>query len=104
MVDEKYIDGIGEIVATGMVVRFDLLAIDPTTRGKDGKMKPVLRQRVVMPLDGFVQAVEKLGRSIPQLEKAGVIKRKANGKADPAGTLAAALKSAKPATNEPQKQ
>ena len=110
MVDEKFVDGIGDVVINGMVVRIDLLGLDPSARDDDGKMRAVVRQRIVMPVDGFVQTVEKLKGTLPNLEKAGVIKRKSNGAAEvaepqaaqPAATPApAAAKPAAPAAAKP---
>ena len=104
MVDEKFVEGIGDIVHSGMVVRFDLLALDPSSRDSDGKMKPVLRQRVVMPIDAFVSAVGKLSKSLPELEKMGVLQRRSVGKADKAGSVAAVNGSDQPTpaqTNTP---
>ena len=99
MVDERFVDAIGNIGITGMVVRFDLLALDPIVRDKDGNLTPVLRQRIVMPIDGFVRAVEKLGGALPQLEKMGVLKRKSDGGTGEVDTLAAAVAARK---NPPQ--
>lgn len=100
MADEKFIDGIGNIAITGMVVRFDMLALDPSIRDKNDKMTPVLRQRVVMPIDGFVRAVQQLSGALPQLEKMGVLKRKPNGDTGEVDTLAAAIASEKSAKEE----
>ena len=91
MAEEKFVDGIGEISISGMVVRFDMLALDPSIKDKKGQPTPVLRQRVVMPIDGFVRSVEKLHGALPQLEKLGILKRKANGEAGEVDTLAAAV-------------
>lgn len=104
MADEKFVDGIGNIGITGMVVRFDMLALDPSIRDKEGQPTSVLRQRVVMPIDGFVRAVEKLNATLPQLEKMGVLKRKTNGEAGEVDTLAAALGSKDDPATETSKQ
>lgn len=96
MAEEKFVDGIGEISISGMVVRFDMLALDPSIKDKKGQPTPVLRQRVVMPIDGFVRTVEKLSGALPKLEKLGILKRKKNGDSAEVDTLAAALASGEP--------
>ena len=75
MTEEVYIDSIGNVAITGMVIRFDLLALDPSQRDDKGRPQPAVRQRVVMPLDGFLRAVQSLNSTLPQLEKIGVIKK-----------------------------
>ena len=75
MSEELYIDSIGDVVVTGMVIRFDLMALDPSQRDDKNNIQPTVRQRVVMPIDGFVTAVQKLGGTLSKLEKMGVIKK-----------------------------
>lgn len=95
MSEELYIDGIGDVVITGMVIRFDLMVLDPSKRDDKNQPQPAVRQRVVMPLDGFLRAVQTLSATLPQLEKIGVIKKgqKAGAAAavDPADVVEKAL-------------
>ena len=61
MSDELFVDGVGEVVITGMVVRIDLVAFNTSDRNEQGRPKGEVRQRIVMPVDGFVRAVQTLG-------------------------------------------
>jgi hypothetical protein len=75
MENELFADSIGEISVTGAVVRIDLASLSPTERDADKKPKPVFRQRVVMPVEGFVQSFALMAQVMQQLEKTGVIKK-----------------------------
>lgn len=75
MDDERYADAIGEIVMTGSVVRMDLVSLSSTEKDGNGQPKPVFRQRIVMPVDGFIRSFGLMVQVMQQLEKQGVIKR-----------------------------
>lgn len=97
MSEERYADAIGEISLVGATVRIDLVSLSHDQKDAEGKPKPVFRQRVVMPVDGFVQSFGLMARVMQQLEKQGVIKRQpADGAAS---TTAAAVPAAPKSTN-----
>ncbi len=75
MSDERYADAIGEIALVGTTVRLDLVSLSHDQKDEKGQPKPVFRQRVVMPVDGFLQSFGLIVRVMQQLEKQGVIKR-----------------------------
>jgi hypothetical protein len=75
MSDERYADAIGEISLVGPTVRIDLVSLSPSEKDEKGQPKPVFRQRIVMPVDGFLQSFGLMVRVMQQLEKQGVIKR-----------------------------
>lgn len=75
MSEELYIDRIGDVVITGMVIRFNLMAIDPTQRDDNNQPLSTVRQRVVMPIDGFLRAAQTLSGTLPKLEEIGVIRK-----------------------------
>jgi hypothetical protein len=75
MTEERYADTIGEIIITGPVVRLDLVSLSPTEKDENNKPKTVFRERIVMPLEGFLHAFGIMGRAVQQLEKQGVLKR-----------------------------
>lgn len=75
MAEELYADQIGEIAVTGSVIRLDLVSLSATERDESKKAKPVFRQRVVMPVEGFVQSFALMAQVMQQLEKSGVIKK-----------------------------
>ena len=78
---ELFADSIGEVSLTGSVVRLDLMSLSATDRDENNKPKPVFRQRIVMPVEGFVQSFALMAQVMRQLEKTGVIK-KAPAKSD----------------------
>jgi len=74
MHNEVYADGIGEITVTGHIVRIDLVSLSPTERDANNKPKPVLRQRIVMPIDAFANSTELMKSALAGLVEAGAIK------------------------------
>jgi hypothetical protein len=84
MTEERYADAIGEIALVGSTVRMDLVSLSPDQKDEKGQPKPVFRQRIVMPIDGFLYSFGLMVRVMQQLEKQGVIKRQpADGRAVP---------------------
>ncbi len=75
MSDELYADRIAEIAVTGSVVRLDLMSLSATERDANKQPKPVFRQRVVMPVEGFVQSYALMTQVMQDLEKKGLIRR-----------------------------
>ncbi len=75
MQQELYADGIGEITVSGSVVRIDFVSLSATEKDIHGRPKPVIRQRVVMPLDGFANAADLMAKAVKGLEEAGAIHR-----------------------------
>lgn len=79
MSDERYADAIGEISLVGPTVRIDLVSLSHSEKDDKGQPKPVFRQRIVMPVDGFLQSFGLMARVMQQLEQQGVIKRQPAG-------------------------
>ncbi len=75
MAEELFADCIGAISLTGAVIRVDLVSLSPTEKDDKNQPKPVFRQRVVLPIDGFVQSFSLMAQVMQQLEKNGVIKK-----------------------------
>ena len=73
--EELYADQVGEISVTGTVIRVDMVSLSPTERDEKKNPKPVFRQRIVMPVEGFVQSFALMTQVMQQLEKSGVIKK-----------------------------
>src|SRR5258706_6510359 len=99
MSDERYADAIGEIGLVGSTVRMDLVSLSPTEKDDKGQAKLVFRQRIVMPVDGFLQSFGLMVRVMQQLEKQGVIKRQPAGAKDVAEAAAAAAPPPPKSTN-----
>jgi hypothetical protein len=94
--DELYADSIGGIALTAGVVRVDLHSLSATERDEKNNPKPVFRQRIIMPVEGFVQSFALMAQVMQQLEKNGVIKKgppPAEGAAAAAATAPAKPKS-----------
>lgn len=75
MSSELFADRIGEISLTGPLARLDLVSLSVTEKDDEGKPKNEFRQRVVMPIDGFLQSYALMTQVMQQLEKMGVVAR-----------------------------
>lgn len=89
MSEERYADAFGEISLVGPTVRIDLVSLSPSEKDDKGQPKPVFRQRIVMPVDGFLQSFGLMARVMQQLEQQGVIKRAPAGAKEAAAAPAA---------------
>jgi hypothetical protein len=67
MSQELYADQIAEVTVTGSVVRIDLVSLSATERDEQQQPKAVFRQRIVMPLDGFIRSFRLMGQVVKQL-------------------------------------
>ena len=72
MVNEVFADGIGRIDFAAGVVRFDLVTVEPAVEG--GKSRLEARQRVMMPLEGFLAAIGTMTNLANKLVEAGVLR------------------------------
>ncbi len=75
MSNELYADGIGEITITGTIVRIDLMSLSATDRDANNNPKPVFRQRIIMPVDAFANAVDLMQKALGGLVEAGAVRR-----------------------------
>ena len=75
MGNELYADGIGEITVTGSIVRIDLMSLSATERDEKNNPKAVFRQRVIMPVDAFANAVDLMQKALGGLVEAGAVRR-----------------------------
>ena len=74
MSQEFYTDGFANIAVTGTVVRVDLMSM--TGQDKDGKPSFEVKQRVVMPLDGFLRSFSMSEDVVNKLMKAGIVNKR----------------------------
>ena len=72
---EIFADGINAVHITGNMVRIDLMSLQPQLKKDNGQPVFDVSHRIVMPLEGFVQSLPILERTIAQLIQAGVLKR-----------------------------
>lgn len=75
MNSELYADGIGEITVTGSIVRIDLMSLSATERDEKNNPKPVFRQRIIMPVEAFANAVDLMQKALGGLVEAGAVRR-----------------------------
>jgi hypothetical protein len=67
--DELFADSVSGISLTGGVVRLDLASVLPTEKDEKNQPKPIFRQHIVMPGEGFVQSFALMAQVMQQLEK-----------------------------------
>jgi hypothetical protein len=79
MASEVFADGVGEITIIGTTIRIDLVSLSPDERDAAGNQLPAFRQRVVMPLDGFMNAFELMERVAKELVRSGAVQRPPEG-------------------------
>ncbi|NLS04839.1 hypothetical protein HGP14_15910 [Rhizobium sp. P32RR-XVIII] len=79
---ELYADGIGEITVTGTIVRIDLMSLSATERDASNNPKPVFRQRIIMPVDAFANAVDLMQKALGGLVEAGAVRRMGGAPSD----------------------
>lgn len=77
MADEVFADRMTEILQIGSTVRINLesLASEQPRQGQGTAPAYVTRQRVVMPIEGFLQSFAVMEKLVAQLLSAGIISR-----------------------------
>ena len=70
---EIYADGIGQIHFAGNMVRFDFVTLQPSEEGQ----APVAQSnvRVIMPPQGFLNAIGSMQQLVDKLVEAGVLRK-----------------------------
>jgi hypothetical protein len=75
MHEELFADGIGEITVTGSIVRIDFVSLSNVEKDEKGNPRPVFRQRLIMPVEGFANASDVVQKALNGLVEAGVLRR-----------------------------
>lgn len=75
MKNEIFADGISAVHVTGNLVRIDLMTVQPHLKSDNGQPVVDINQRIIMPLDGFVQSLAVQDNIVKQLIDAGVLKK-----------------------------
>jgi hypothetical protein len=83
MVPEVFADTFGRVDFIGGAIRIELIAIDPGAASDQDQFQMTPRQRVIMPIDGFLHAYGTMSALVEKLANSGVIK--AASKDQPAG-------------------
>ena len=71
---QVYADGIGEITLSGGMIRMDLVTMVGSQNNKDNPAKMEVRERIVMPPDGFLRSFSAMENLVKQLVEAGLVK------------------------------
>ena len=72
--EQIYADGIGEITLSGGMIRMDLVTMIGSQKDKDNPPKLEVRERIVMPPDGFLRSFSAMENLVKQLVDAGLVK------------------------------
>lgn len=71
--EHTFTDGIGSIAVGDNVVRIDFVSLSATEKDAEGNPIPVFRQRVVMPIQGFLKLFGHVEQTHTQMQNAGLI-------------------------------
>lgn len=77
MNQDIFSDGISSIHITGNIIRLDLMSFQPQLKSENGQPVFNVTQRIVMPLEAFIQSFAVQERVMQQLIEAGVLKKSA---------------------------
>ena len=72
---EIFADAISAIHVTGNLVRIDLMTQQPHLKSDNGQPVFDVNQRIIMPLEGFVQSLATQEDIVKQLVEAGVLQK-----------------------------
>ena len=75
MNQEIFADGVNAVHVTGNLVRIDLLTLQPQLKSDTGQPVVDVSKRIIMPLEGFVQALATQQEIVRQLIEAGVLQQ-----------------------------
>ena len=67
MVDQVFADGLGQIAVIAGTVRLDLVTYSAVEKDAKGQPLAVFRQQIIMGVEGFLHAAEKIGEAAQAL-------------------------------------
>ncbi|MCW2282727.1 hypothetical protein M2323_000492 [Rhodoblastus acidophilus] len=80
MSSDIFVDRLVDIAVTGGVVRLDFANLSPAQKRDDGQPALVFSQRVVLPIEAFVELGDTVAKMISiMVEKGTLVKREASG-------------------------
>jgi hypothetical protein len=65
--DQVFADGLGQISVIGGTVRLDLVTYSPREKDPKGQPQAIFRQQIIMGVDAFLHAAEKIGEAAQAL-------------------------------------
>lgn len=72
---EIFADSISAVHITGNLVRIDLMTVQPHLKSDNDQPVVEINNRIIMPLEGFVQSLAVQDNIVKQLIEAGVLKK-----------------------------
>lgn len=72
---EIFADGISAVHITSNLVRIDLMTVQPHLQSDNGQPVVEINNRIIMPLEGFVQSLAVQDNMVKQLLDAGVLRK-----------------------------
>jgi hypothetical protein len=75
MNEEIFADGISAVHVTGNLVRIDLMTLQPHLQSDNGQPVIEINKRLILPIEGFVQALAIQQDIVQKLINAGVVKQ-----------------------------
>jgi hypothetical protein len=72
---EIFADAISAVHVTGNLVRIDLMTLQPHLKSENGQPVVDISQRLILPLEGFVQSFTVQESIMKQLIEAGVLEK-----------------------------
>lgn len=75
MNQELFVDGISAIHVTGSLVRIDCVSIQPQLSSQNGQPVVEINRRIIMPIEGFIEAFGLQQKIVRQLIDAGIVKQ-----------------------------
>lgn len=73
MIQDIYADGIGNVHVTGNMVRFDLVTLQPNLKSDNGQPVYNMNQRIILPLEAFIQGFLLQDNVMKKLIEAGIV-------------------------------
>jgi hypothetical protein len=67
--NQIFFDGLGNVTVIGSTVRLDFVTFSPTEMDANGRPKAVPSQRVIMSIEGFARATERMQETAQALAK-----------------------------------
>ncbi len=93
---EIFADGIGELTLSGGMVRLDLVTLVGSQNDENNKPRLEVRQRIVMPPDGFLRSFSAMENLIKQLVDAGLVQPRDGAAVNPSNSIQTAPPSKSP--------
>ncbi len=89
--NEVFADGMGEITLSGGMVRIDLVTLSSEHKDDQGRPQLAVKQRIIMPPDGFLRSFSAMEDLVKKLMEAGLVKSREGEGTNPAPAASATI-------------